>query len=117
MRKLIPCDNLQDDVEPLLLKELIQQNIPKIEDELVGDLAWYSQDARFVPDSVKIISIDPLTALRYKMTYQFDWNIFNACLDIDASSTVTQSVQFEIIPGFLAFDLIDNPYPSTANEL
>lgn len=117
MRKLIPCANLQDDVEPLLLKELIQQNIPKIEDQLVGDLTWYSPDARFVPGSVKIISIESLTRLRYKMTYQFEWNIFNACLDIDATETVTQSARFGIIPGFLAFDLIDNHSPSSANEL
>ncbi|KOC89945.1 hypothetical protein [Winslowiella iniecta] len=117
MRKLIPFNYLQDEVDPLLLNQTLLQNIPKIEPQLIGDLAWYSQDARFVPDSLKIISIDPLESLRYKMCYQFAWNIFNACLDIDANQTVTESVNFQIIPGFLAFDLIDNPYPSTADEL
>ncbi|WP_437608698.1 hypothetical protein [Erwinia sp. V71] len=117
MRKLIPCDNLQDVVDPLILKEIIQQNIPKIEQDLVGDLAWYSASARFVPGSVKIISVDPQGSLRYKMRYQFAWNIFNACLDIDASETVSESVNFQIIPGFLAFDLTDNQYPSTDGEL
>ncbi|MCU5771989.1 hypothetical protein N5923_00555 [Erwiniaceae bacterium BAC15a-03b] len=117
MRTLIPCNNLQDDVDPLILKEIIQQNIPKIEPQLVGDLAWYSQNARFVPGSVKIISIAPAGTLRYKMSYQFEWMIFNACLDIDASETAVETVQFQIIPGFLAFELIDNQYPSTANEL
>jgi len=117
MRKLIPCDFLQDEIDPLLLNQIIKQNIPKIEPQLIGDLAWYSQNARFVPGSLKIISIDSVDSLRYKMCYQFAWNIFNACLDIDASQIVTESVNFQIIPGFLAFDLIDNPWPSTANEL
>ncbi|MFS2222479.1 hypothetical protein [Pantoea sp. B65] len=117
MRILIPCGNLQEQVDPLILKEIIEQNIPKIEQQLVGDLAWYSQNARFVPGSLKIISIAPAGSLRYKMSYQFVWNIYNACLDIDAAETSCESVQFQIIPGFLALEVIDNQYPSTANEL
>lgn len=117
MRKLIPCDHLQDVVDPLILKEIIEQNILKIEQDLVGDLTWYSANARFVPGSLKIISVDPQGSLRYKMSYQFEWNIFNACLDIDASETVSESVSFQIIPGFLAFELTDNQYPSTDGEL
>jgi len=117
MRKLISCNYSQDEVNPLLLMQVIQQNILKIQPQLVGDLTWYSQDARFVPDSLKIISVDPLGSLRYKMRYQFTWNIFNACLDIDAGQTVAESVCFQIIPGHLVFELIDNHYPTTADEL
>lgn len=117
MQKIIPCDILQDDRNPLKLKSIILQNIPKIEKMLIGDLQWYSQNALFVPESVNVISVEPVSNSRYKMYYQFDWNVFNACLDINQTETQRESVEFEVIPGGLAFNFIDNARPSTADEL
>ncbi|MGD8106900.1 hypothetical protein ACQE32_09635 [Pantoea sp. FN0302] len=117
MRKIIPCDILQDERNPLKLKSLILQNIPKIEKMLIGDLQWYSQNALFVPGSVKIISVEPINDERYKLYYQFDWNVFNACLDINQTESQRESVEFEVIPGALAFNFIDDTRPSTADEL
>lgn len=117
MRKIIPCDILQDDKNPLKLKGLILQIIPKIEKMLAGDLQWYSQNALLVPESVNIISVEPLRNDRYKMYYQFDWNVFNPCLDINQTETQRESVEFDVIPGGLAFNFIDDTRPSTADEL
>ncbi|RWR00693.1 hypothetical protein ED28_17685 [[Pantoea] beijingensis] len=117
MRISIECDYLTVEINQPQLQEIIQQNIPKIEDALTGDLSWYSQNARLVPDSIKILLIEPLGKLRYKMHYNFRWNIFNACLDIDATDTATESVEFEVVPGALVFDFTDNAHPDTADEL
>lgn len=117
MRKIIPCDILQDDRDPLKLRNIILQNIPKIEKMLIGDLQWYSQNALFVPGTVNVISVEPMSNGRYKLIYQFDWNVFNACLDINQTETQRESVEFEVIPGALAFNFIDNARPSTADEL
>lgn len=117
MRKIIPCDILQDDRNPLELKKRILQNIPKIEKMLIGDLQWYSQNALSVPGTVIVISVEPLSHHRYKLYYQFDWNVFNPCLDINQTETQRESVEFEVIPGGLAFDFIDDTRPSTADEL
>jgi hypothetical protein len=51
------------------------------------------------------------------MTYSFRWNVFNACLDIDADQTTTETVNFEWQSGLLTFDFIDNQQTSTADEL
>ncbi|AUX92676.1 hypothetical protein [Mixta gaviniae] len=116
MRKIIPCDILQAEEDPLKLKDIIHQNIPKIEKLLTGDLQWFSQNALLVPGTIKIISVTPQTPGRYKMLYQFDWNVFNPCLDINQTETRQDAVEFAVIPGALAFDFIDNTRPSTAEE-
>lgn len=117
MRKIIPCDILQDDRNPLKLENIILQNIPKIEKLLTGDLQWYSQNALLVPGSINVISVEPVSNARYKLYYQYDWNVFNPCLDINQTETQRESVEFEVIAGALAFDFIDNARPSTADEL
>ena len=117
MREIIPCDILQADRNPLELKNIILQNIPKTEKILTGDLRWFSQSALLVTGSVKIISVVPVVNNKYKMYYPFDWNVFNACLDINQTETKKERVEFEVIPGALFFDFIDNTRPSTADEL
>ncbi|MEQ4532378.1 MAG: hypothetical protein ABN478_13905 [Mixta sp.] len=117
MRKIVPCDILQADKNPLKLKDILLQNIPKIEKMLIGDLQWYSQNALLVPGTIKVISVEALSDNRYKMYYQFDWNVFNPCLDINQTETKQETVEFEVISGALVFDFIDNTRPSTADEL
>ncbi|MDI6958258.1 hypothetical protein QMM04_19070, partial [Pantoea sp. Pa-EAmG] len=51
------------------LRQIIQGNILKIAQDLAGDLQWYSQNAQLVPDSVTIISIQPVGHKRFKMLY------------------------------------------------
>jgi len=116
VRKIIPCDILQAEEDPLKLKSIIHQNIPKIEKLLTGDLQWFSQNALLVPGTIKIISVELQHHHRYKMHYQFDWNVFNPCLDINQTETSQESIEFEVITGALAFDFIDNTRPSTADE-
>ncbi|QKJ86203.1 hypothetical protein PMPD1_1238 [Paramixta manurensis] len=117
MRKLVPCSILQNEADPLKLREIIRQNIPKLENALTGNLHWYSQNALLVPHSLKIITIESIEAERYKMLYSFEWNVFNACLDINATETAQETVEFKIIPGALVFELINDERPSTADEL
>ncbi|QHM70166.1 hypothetical protein C7M51_00426 [Mixta intestinalis] len=117
MRKIIPCGILQPEENTLKLKSIIIQNIPKIEKWLIGDLEWYSQNALLVPGSIKVISVEALGQQQYKMAYRFDWNVFNACLDINQTESCQETITFEVIPGALAFNVIDNTRPSTADEL
>ncbi|MBD8164300.1 hypothetical protein [Erwinia persicina] len=117
MRKTITIKYRQTSPDQLELTHEIQQIIPKIEDHLVGSLEWYSQNARYVPDSIRIISLEHLQQSRYKLNYSFRWNVFNACLDIDAFETTHQSVNFSYLPEALVFDFIDNDRDSMSDEL
>ncbi|KGT94963.1 hypothetical protein NG99_06255 [Erwinia typographi] len=117
MRKTIPFLYAGNEQDLIQLKENIQPLIPQLEEGLTGSLLWYSQNAQYVPESVKIISIEYLAESRYKMTYSFRWNVFNACLDIDADQTITETVNFKWYSGHLIFDFIDNQQATTADEL
>jgi len=115
MHRTLPLKNRQTDITHLGLIEEIKQNIPKIESDLVGNLMWYSPSARFVPDTIDIISLEYLGRSRYKMNYTFRWNVFNPCLDIDSDETTYTSVNFTLQSQALVFDFIDN-VPDTMSE-
>lgn len=117
MRKTVALKYRKNELNPLELMQEIQQIIPKIEDDLVGSLDWYSQNARYVPDSLRIISLEHLEQSRYKLNYSFRWNVFNACLDIDAFETTNQSVNFSCTADALVFDFIDNDRNLMSDEL
>lgn len=117
MHRTLPLKNRQNVITPLELIEEIKQNIPKIEDELIGNLTWYSPNARYVPNSLNVISLEDLGQSRYKMNYSFLWNVFNACLDIDSDETTYSSVNFVLSDGALRFDFIDNEPDSMSEEL
>jgi len=117
MRKTLLLKYRQDELNPLELMQEIQQIIPKIEDDLVGSLEWYSSNARYVPDSIRIISLEHLEQSRYKLNYSFNWNVFNACLDIDTFETTNQSVNFSWNADALVFDFIDNDRNAMSDEL
>jgi len=117
VRKSISC-NLDKTVgNTAALAEIIQRIIPKIADELTGSLIWYSQNAQYVPESIKIISIEYLGESRYKMAYSFRWTLFNACLDIDAEETLSETVNFQHTGDALIFDFIDTEPATAADEL
>ncbi|ROR06895.1 hypothetical protein [Erwinia sp. JUb26] len=117
MHRTLPLKNRQSDITPLELIEEIKQNIPKIEEDLVGNLMWYSPNARYVPNTLNVISLEELGQSRYKMNYSFLWNVFNACLDIDSDETSNNSVNFVLADGALVFDFIDNEQDSMSEEL
>ncbi|WP_343552214.1 hypothetical protein [Pantoea sp.] len=117
MTSIIHCDIAlnEDDCEKLL--GIIQGNILKIAEALAGDLHWYSQNAQLVPDSFHIISIQPSDNNRFKMLYDFSWNLFNPCLDLNETFKRREEVMFQVTPGALVFEVIDNTRPSPADEL
>lgn len=117
MHTTLPLKNRQSDLTPLELIEVIKQNIPKIEGDLVGNLMWYSPNARFVQDTIDIISLEYLGCSRYKMNYSFRWNVFNPCLDIDSDETTYTSVNFTLESQSLVFDFIDNEPETMSEEL
>lgn len=117
MHNSIPFPDQGREPDLTLLSENIQRIIPKIEESLTGSLLWYSQNAQYVPDSMKIISIEYSGESRYKMTYSFRWNVFNACLDIDEDETTIETVSFGYQPGQLIFDFIQTDRSTTADEL
>ncbi|RAP71018.1 hypothetical protein ACZ87_02175 [Candidatus Erwinia dacicola] len=51
------------------------------------------------------------------MNCSFRWNVFNACLDIDASETINQSVNFTLTSDALMFNFIDNDRHNMSDEL
>ncbi|MDF7650259.1 hypothetical protein PUG42_17065 [Erwiniaceae bacterium L1_54_3] len=117
MQSIIHYDIAVDEDDCEKLQAIIQGNILKIAESLAGDLQWYSQNAQLVPDSFKIISIQPLDNKRFKMLYDFTWNLFNPCLDLNEFRTQHEEVLFHIAPGALVFSVIDNTRPSPSDEL
>ncbi|MCZ4059075.1 hypothetical protein O3W44_08305 [Pantoea sp. LMR881] len=117
MQPRIACDIAQDESDCAKLMAIIQRNILKIAEPLVGDLQWYSQNALLVPESLKIISVEKTDNNRFKMLYNFDWNLFSPCLDLNETVTQKEQIMFHIVPGALEFEIIDNTRPSPGDEL
>lgn len=113
----IECDIAPCETDIAKIETFIQRNILKIAEPLAGDLQWYSHNALLVPESFKINSIEAVGPNRFKMLYHFDWNLFSPCLDLNETMTQKEQVMFQIVPGALAFELIDNTRPSPADEL
>ncbi|MRT40573.1 hypothetical protein [Pantoea sp. SOD02] len=117
MPSIIHCDIAVDEDDCEKLVRIIQGNILKIAEALAGDLQWYSQNAQLVPESFQIISIQPTNNNRFKMLYDFSWNLFNPCLDLNETFKRREEVLFQVTPGALVFEVIDNERPSPADEL
>ncbi|WP_288475706.1 hypothetical protein [uncultured Pantoea sp.] len=117
MLSRIECDIAAGETDCEKIAEIVQRNILKITDLLVGDLRWYSQNARFVPGSLKIISVEYRDLNSFKLLYDFDWNLFSPCQDLNETVTQSEQVNFHIKPGALEFDVIDNAQPSPGDEL
>lgn len=117
MPSIIHCDIAVNEDDCETLARFIQGNILKIAEALAGDLQWYSQNAQLVPESFQIISIKPTHNNRFKMLYDFSWNLFNPCLDLNEIFKRREEVLFQVQPGVLVFDVIDNERPSPADEL
>lgn len=117
MQAIIHCDIAVGEDNCAMLQAIIQGNILKIASALAGDLQWYSQNARLVPESFRIISIKIIANNRFKMLYDFQWNLFSPCQDLNETFTRQEDVMFHIKPGALVFEVIDNTRPSPADEL
>lgn len=115
MNNVISFSDRLTEVTPLELIEKIKQNIPKIEGRLVGNLTWYSPGARLVPDSIDITAVEYLSHSHYRMDYNFTWNVFNPCLDIDSTEVTHTSVNFVLRAEGVEFDFIDTE-PGTVSE-
>lgn len=113
----LECDIAPGENDCTKLESIIQRNILKIAEPLAGDLQWYSQNARIVPECFKIISVENGGPNRFKMLYHFEWNVFNPCLDLNETVTQKEQIMFRVVPGALAFDVIDNTRPSPGDEL
>lgn len=113
----IECDIAQDESDCAKIEAIIHRNILKISDALVGDLQWYSQNAQLVPGSLKIISVEKQGPNSFKLLYDFEWNLFSPCLDLNETVSQSEQVSFHIEPGALEFDVIDNQRPSPDEEL
>lgn len=117
MLSRIECDIAVGESDCTKLAEIVQRNILKITDLLVGDLRWYSQNAQLVPGSLKIICVEYQDLDSFKLFYDFDWNLFSPCQDLNETVTQSEQVKFRIVPGALEFDAIDNAQPSPSDEL
>ncbi|QLK63206.1 hypothetical protein GE278_05535 [Enterobacteriaceae bacterium Kacie_13] len=99
------------------LQEIIQRSLSEIEEPLIGDLSYFSENARYEPDSLQIVSITQTNESQYSMSYRYKWTVFNGCLDINADEYTTQNVTFRVKPEGLEFDIIDTSRGTTADEL
>lgn len=117
MKKLIPYENDGQEKSVAYLQGVIEKQISVIEDLLVGDLSYYSENAQYTPDSLQITSIDLVDKSVYSMSYQFKWTIFNGCLDINAEEFTSEKVSFKVKTHALEFDIIDTARSAMADEL
>lgn len=117
MLSRIECDIAMGETDCAKIAEVVQRNILKISDLLTGDLRWYAQNAQLVPDSLKILSVEYLDLNSFKLLYDFQWNLFSPCQDLNETVTQTERVNFYIKPGALEFDVIDNQQLSPGDEL
>ncbi|MGL6021392.1 MAG: hypothetical protein ACRC0C_22505 [Gibbsiella quercinecans] len=99
------------------LKEVIEDNLDILVPALTSGLSFYSESARYVPNSLEILEIKPLHNNEYSMHYRYQWEIFNGCLDISAEENISDNVTFTLNDGKLLFDIIDRSRPSTLDEL
>lgn len=117
MLSRIECDIAAGESDCAKIAAVVQRNILKITALLVGDLRWYSENARYVAGSLKVVSVEKQGLNSFKLLYDFDWNVFNPCLDLNETVTQSERVTFHLKPGALEFDVIDNQQPSPGDEL
>ena len=117
MRKIIPGNIYGQNPSLKTLQEIIERSLSEIEEPLIGDLSYFSENARYEPNSMEIVSITQTGESIYSMSYRFKWTIFNGCLDINADEFTTQNVTFSVTPEGLEFDIIDMSRGTTADEL
>ncbi|MBS0968289.1 MULTISPECIES: hypothetical protein [Yersiniaceae] len=111
----LPSDNATLSVSQL--KTIVDANIPLLEDSLIGNLSYYSDNARYEAGSLTVTGLEPLSAHVYSMTYRYRWTIFNGCLDIDAAEQREERITFTHSGSQLCFNIIDNSRPSPSDEL
>ena len=117
MKKIIPYVITGNILKIDKLRQIIEPALPEIEEFLIGDLTYFSENARYEANSLQIVSITQIGKNYYSMTYQFRWTIFNGCLDINADELTKQSVTFRVKAHGLEFDIIDTFKGSCAEEL
>lgn len=117
MKKIIPYDINGETLTVQDLQQIIEPALSEIEERLIGDLTYFSENARYEPNSLQIVSIRQIDKNYYSMTYQFRWTIFNGCLDINAQEFTTQSVTFQVKADGLEFDIIELSKGTMAEEL
>lgn len=117
MLKMISSDIYGKNPAVKELQEIIQCSLSEIEEPLIGDLSYFSENARYEPNSLQIVSITQTYKNQYSMSYRYKWTIFNGCLDINADEFTTQNVTFMVKPEGLEFDIIDTSRGTTADEL
>jgi len=111
----LPSDNARLSVSDL--KTIVDANIPLLEESLVGNLSYYSDNARYEAKSLTVTQLTQLSERTYSMTYCYRWTIFNGCLDIDAVEQREESITFTHSGSQLCFNIIDNSRPSPSDEL
>ncbi|PLR39307.1 hypothetical protein CYR32_03550 [Chimaeribacter coloradensis] len=99
------------------IQKIVDAHISQLEDTLVGNLSYYSDNARYEPGSLRVTQIVPLSGSDYSMTYHYRWTIFNGCLDIDAVEHKEERITFTHSGSQLCFNIIDNSRPSPSDEL
>lgn len=117
MKKLIPYVIKGNVLTVDELQQIIEPALSEIEESLIGDLTYFSENAHYETNSLQIVSITQIDKNYYSMTYQFKWTIFNGCLDINADELTKQSVTFRVKPDGLEFDIIECFQGSAAEEL
>lgn len=113
----LACDLDVNALSVKKLKKVINDEIALLVPMLTSGLVFYSENARYVEDSLEILDIVPQGVDDYSMSYRYKWGIFNACLDINSEESISDGVRFRATERGLIFDIIDNSRPSTADEL
>ncbi|MGC6387802.1 hypothetical protein ACMV8I_09065 [Ewingella sp. S1.OA.A_B6] len=117
MKRLIPYENDGKELSVSYLQHHIDARLSDIEELLVGNLSYYSENAQYTLGSLKVMSITAINNDVYSMSYQFKWSMFNDCLDINAEEITSEKVTFKVKTYALVFDIIDTQRSAMADEL
>lgn len=105
------------EIDSICIEQLISQNILKIESILNVTVKWYSENAQIVPNSLKIISLSRINKSAYRLSYHYQWQIFNACLDISETERSEETIAVNVLDNGIELAIVDMTRPTVADEL
>lgn len=99
-----------------MLEEFLTQHKSEYESDLIGDLSHINNRAENY-NGIEIEQIEHITGNEYRMSYKYDWFVYNGCADMDEQDNEYDSVRFTIgMNGEIEFDIPELEERSTYNE-
>jgi hypothetical protein len=92
-----------------VLEGVIQQNSSEIEPHLVVGLESLDDRARYLDDTFKITEITHLGGNKFRLFYEFMWEAYYGCRDMNRTEDAEDHVDFEVIGDEIVFSCFVPP--------